>query len=400
MSRSQTVTATPAAVDPAPAAVAAAVPPRFPVEALVLVAVVLMVFGSAVSVVLTLRPVATAAAPGPDVLPAVPSAGAVTSPAAPPPVAGAVAALLPSLVTIETVVGVGQRSAGTGIVLTADGRVVTNHHVVAGATALTVTAADGRAYRAAVVGYDRWADVAVLPLVGAGGLLPATIGSDSALSVGEPVVAVGNADGRGVLAAARGRVTALARSVVTASPASAGTSLRANRLVGSIEVAADVEPGMSGGALLGPDGVVGMTTAGDGGGEQAAPTGFAIPMTDVVTVVRRIVSGTDDAEVHVGPSATLGVRPAPGGAVLVPTPAGPAAGVLVDAADPASPAAVAGVGPGDVVTSLDGVPVTSADVLADAVAARQPGDRVVLAWTDALGRARTATVVLADGPVG
>jgi S1-C subfamily serine protease len=368
----------------------------------VLLAVVLMVFGSAVSVAVTLRPGTTPPAAAPDALPAAPPLGASSSTATRrPATTGTTAAALPSLVTIETVLESGQRSAGTGIVLTADGRVATNHHVVAGATALTVTAVDGHTYRAAVVGYDRSADVAVLQLVGAVGLQPAAIGSDRALTVGDPVVVVGKVDGRGVLAATSGRIAALARSVVTAAATSSEVGSRANRLAGSIEVAARVAPGMSGGALLGPDGVVvGMTTAGDGGADLAAQTGFAIPMADVVATVGRIVAGVPAAGLHVGPSASLGVRPAPGGAVLVPTTAGAVAGVLVDAADPGSPAWAAGVGPGDVVTALGAVPVPSVDALADALAARRPGDRALLAWTDALGRARTASVVLVDGPVG
>lgn len=350
---------------------------RYPLEGVVLLVVALMVCGSAVSVALTL--------------------GSATLQDAPTPLAArGVTAAASSLVTVETTGPDGRRSAGTGIVLTADGRVLTNHHVVAGATALRASTADGATYAATVVGYDSTADVAVLQLVGATGLTVALLGHSHDLVVGNRVSVVGNADGHGRMTVAPGQVTALRRSVTTTGPTGATSGLG-----DLIQVDARTAPGVSGGALVGPDGtVVGMASAGESGVDGGDPTGFAIPIDDALASVTRILAGEVSAGVHLGPSASLGVQPAPGGALLVTTPTGTTVGVLVDATTPGSPAAAAGLGPGDVLTAVGAVAVPSQAALAVTLSAHRPGDAVSLAWTDALGYAHRGVVTLAAGPVG
>src|SRR5215467_10958676 len=155
----------------------------------------------------------------------------------------------PGLVDINITVGYGQaRAAGTGMVLTPDGEVLTNNHVVDGATSISVTdVGNGKTYRARVVGYDVSKDVAVLQLSGASNLQTVTIERSPKVSVGAEVVGVGNAGGRGGSPSyAGGTVTGTGQSI-TASDDLSGTS---ERLTGMIETNANIEAGDSGGPLV------------------------------------------------------------------------------------------------------------------------------------------------------
>ena len=167
----------------------------------------------------------------------------------------------PGLVDVISTLGYQNAEAeGTGIVLTSNGEILTNNHVINGATSIKVTdIGNGQSYKATVVGYDDSQDVAVLQLSGASGLKTATIGNSSTVSVGNSVVGLGNAGGAGgTPSVAPGQVTALNQSI-TASDEGSGTS---EQLSGLIETNADIQPGDSGGALVNQFGaVVGMDTA-------------------------------------------------------------------------------------------------------------------------------------------
>ena len=207
------------------------------------------------------------------------------------------------VVLVDTELGYeGAAGAGTGIVLTADGEVLTNYHVVEGATAIRVTVAStGRSYAAEVVGRSAGADVALLRLDGASGLTTAAL-DDDAVAVGDAVTAVGNAGGTGTLTAADGTVTALDASITTAAEG----SVASEELTGLVETDADVVPGDSGGPLLDAEGeVVGIDTAASSGGEI---DGYAVPVEDALAVVEQITSGRASAAVQVGASPFLGVQ--------------------------------------------------------------------------------------------
>ena len=164
---------------------------------------------------------------------------------------------------------------GTGIVLTSNGEILTNNHVINGATSVSVTdIGNGKTYKATVVGYDVSQDIAVLQLSGASGLTTASTGDSSSVSVGDSVVALGNAGGVGGTPwVAAGSVTALNQSI-TASDESSGSS---ERLTGLIETNADIQAGDSGGPLVNSHGqVIAMDTAASATTSSAA-TGTAAP---------------------------------------------------------------------------------------------------------------------------
>ena len=317
----------------------------------------------------------------------------------------ATAAQQVGLVTIVTTLGYqAAQAAGTGIVLTSDGEILTNNHVIEGATKLAVTVeSTGKTYAAKVVGTDATADVAVLRLQGASGLATAPIDQDT-VSVGDAVTAVGNAEGGGDLLAAGGTVTALDQPVTTRSDGvSAGETL-----TGLIELNADVVSGDSGGAVLDAQGdVLGMTTAASSG--SADITGYAIPIADALKVADGIVAGVDSASVTIGYPGFLGVQIVPAGVAEAADLAtsGLAAtgqattGAVVGGVISGTPAADAGLAVGDTITALDGVAVTSADSLSALLANHAPGDKVTItaaAAAAATGQSRSATVTLIAGP--
>ena len=203
----------------------------------------------------------------------------------------------PGLVDINTTLGYQQeQAAGTGIVLTSNGVILTNNHVIDGATSISVTdVGNQKTYTASVVGYDRTRDIAVLQLHNASGLQTATLGNSSNASVGEDVVGVGNAGGTGgTPSAAGGTVTALNQSI-TASDEGDGTS---EQLSGLIETNADIQPGDSGGALVDTSGdVLGVDTAASAGfsfqsnDQSSGNQGFAIPIDTALSIARAIEAG-------------------------------------------------------------------------------------------------------------
>ena len=275
----------------------------------------------------------------------------------------------------------GSVGVGTGMVLTADGEVVTNHHVVEGATSIKVTVmSTGDTYTARVVGTDTAEDVAVLDLADASGL--DTVATDTnGVDVGEAVTAVGDGNGTAdYLSAATGSVTATDQPVTTQAEGTAS----GESLTGMIEISSDVVPGYSGGATVDANGdVVGMTTAATSGTND--PSGYAIPVSTVLSVADDLSQGVRDADYDYGQPAFLGI--------------GLGSGTTVQGAYDGTPATDAGIGAGDQITSVGGIAVDTATQLRSAIASHSPGDDVSVTWTDSSGSSHTATVTLANGPV-
>jgi S1-C subfamily serine protease len=273
------------------------------------------------------------------------------------------------------------RAAGTGMVLTSDGEILTNNHVVDGATRISVTiSSTGATYAATVVGTDPTDDVAVLQLTDASGLRTAKL-SASAATIGETVTGVGNAGGTGTLTAATGTVTALDQSITATDEGGSDPE----QLSGLIETDAAIQAGDSGGPLYGDDGrIIGMDTAASSNGPA---DGYAIPIAAAEAVAAQIESGVDNATIHQGYPAFLGVSMQDGasGATV--------AGVLSGGA-----AEGAGLTAGDVITSIDGTAVGSAADLSSTLSGYNPGDRVSVSWTTAQGTTDSATVTLGTGP--
>jgi S1-C subfamily serine protease len=291
----------------------------------------------------------------------------------------------------------GGRAAGTGMVLTASGEVLTNNHVVTGATSIRVVVpGTKRSYVARVLGYSVQKDVALLQLRGASGLKTVSTSSGKP-TVGEQVTAIGNANGTGALTAAAGKVTGLGRSITARDEQG-----RSEQLNGLIETNAAVEPGDSGGPLLDRSGhVVGMDTAastgpGFGFSFQTASghSAYAIPIATALAVSKQIEAGASTATVHVGPTAFLGVEVTAADEGF----GASAPGALVAGVVPQGPAGSAGIVPGDLITSVDGRAIATPDDLTAAVLTRKPGARVQVAFTDRGGTARTVTVTLGAGP--
>jgi S1-C subfamily serine protease len=285
-------------------------------------------------------------------------------------------------------------AAGTGQVLTSSGEVLTNNHVIDGATSISVVdIGNGRRYSASVVGYDRTGDLAVIQLHGASGLSTVSIGDSSKVKVGDSVVAIGNAGGLGgTPSVAPGSVTTLDQAIT----ASDDNGANAEQLTGLIEVDANVQPGDSGGPLVNSAGdVVGIDTAASASFSisSANGDGYAIPINEAISIAHQIEAGQSSSTVHVGPTAFLGV------VVESPLDAGGSGpGAAVADVAPNSPADTAGLAIGDVITSVAGQTVDSPSGLSSIIAGHVPGDSVQVQWLDLAGTSHSATVALASGP--
>jgi len=300
------------------------------------------------------------------------------------------------IVNVRTTLGYQQgAAAGTGIVLTSNGEVLTNNHVIRGATSVRVVVpGTGRSYKATVVGYDVSDDIAVLQLTGASNLRTATLGNSSKLHVGQQVTATGNAGGTGTLQSVTGKITGLGKAI-TATDEQNG----AERLTGLIEFDAAIQPGDSGGPLRDTSKrVIGMDTAASVGFSFQSSTtdAYAIPINRALTVVKQIESGRSTASVHVGGTPFLGVQIGDGGFGFGGSSA--AGGGLVAGVVPGGPASKAGLSAGDVITSIAGHNVASSGDVLTALLTQTPGSTVQVTWVDEFGAEQTATVTLANGP--
>lgn len=298
-----------------------------------------------------------------------------------------------SLVQISTRVDFqGIVGNGTGIVLTPEGVVLTNHHVIQGADSIrALTLSNGQTYDADVLGYDRNDDVALIQLRGASGLVPAPLGDSASLRIGEPVTTLGNANGTGnPLTREQGAVTALGETI-NAEDELTGSSHSLDNL---IESSTNLRSGDSGGALVNSAGqVVGLNAAATynfrlNGESTPGGQGYAIPINDALGIVNQIRSGQGTAEVHIGPSAILGV-----GVNAVEE----GDGLPIQSVLRGGPADATGLRPGDTLLRIDGVPITSANALTGVLDQRYPGNNIEVVWRDRAGVERTARTTLTSG---
>jgi S1-C subfamily serine protease len=275
-------------------------------------------------------------------------------------------------------------AAGTGIVLTKSGEILTNNHVIRGATTIKVIVPAGKTYTASVIGYDVSDDIALIKVNGATNLATATRGNSAALKVGDATTAVGNANGGGRLVITHGRVTGLNRSI-TVTDEQVGSA----RLSGLIETSARLVPGDSGGPLLDAGGrVIGVDAAGSTNAAFTVADGYAIPINKAISLIKLMEAGQATSLVHIGKTAFLGASVADASA----------GGLTVQSVVPGLPAANAGLDQGWVITAVDGASVQTLNDLRTILFAHHPGDTVSLDVIDPFGTSQTVSVTLGDGP--
>ena len=343
------------------------------------------------------------------------SGNSSTGAGAPSDISGISANVNPALVDINTNLSYqNEQAAGTGMVLTSDGVILTNNHVIDGATSISATdIGNGKTYTANVVGYDRTGDVAVIKLVNASGLKTISTSSGTA-AVGQAIVGIGNAGGAGgTPSAAGGSITALNQSI-TASDNGGGN---AENLTGLIEINAGIQPGDSGGPLVNTSSqVIGMDTAASSsnGYQVTGSQAYAIPIGTALSIAKQIQAGTASNIIHIGATGFLGISVQSssstgngglgGGAVggggngNGNGNSSTSSGATIVSVLPNSAAASAGLAQGDVITALNGTAVNAASDLSNLLVPHHPGDNVQVQWTDQSGQTHTAGVTLATGP--
>lgn len=313
------------------------------------------------------------------------------------------AKVVPSVVKLETNMGRASEE-GSGIILTSDGLILTNNHVVAaaqggaasgpgglvppglpgglsGKAQTKITFSDGQTASFSVVGTDPSSDIAVVRAQGVSGLQPATIGSSSNLRVGQDVVAVGSPLGL------EGTVTTGIVSALNRPVAASGDAKNQNTVLDAIQTDAAINPGNSGGALVNMNGeLIGVNSAiatlgGDSAQAQSGSIGlgFAIPIDQAKRIADELIqSGTAS-------HASLGVQ--------VSNDAGTDGAKIVEVTNGGA-AASAGLPAGVVVTKVDDRVVGSADALVAAVRSKAPGEKVTLTYLDNGGKPQTVQVTL------
>jgi len=326
--------------------------------------------------------------------PAAPTTPTTTPSGASTPASGST--LDVGIVDIETVLGYDNgRAAGTGMILTSSGEVLTNHHVVSGATDIKVTVVTtGKTYDATVLGVDSSHDVALLKLVNASGLRTVRLGDSAKVDVGDAVTAVGNAGGRGGTPEhVTGEVTGLDQNI-TVSDEQGGN---ASQLEGLIETSAPLRPGDSGGAMYNAKGeVIGMNTAGQRTSRRFNPNGvesYVIPINDAMAIADDIRAGRASDTIQLGLPAFLGIEIDSSGDAQLTN------GVEVANVISGTPAAKAGIKSGSVITAVDGRAIATDEDLRGALQSHKPGEKATITWTDSSGTNHTATVTLVEGPV-
>ncbi len=204
----------------------------------------------------------------------------------------------------------GETAEGTGMIISSSGLVLTNNHVIDGATMVraNLVTSSGPSYSAKVLGYDATHDVALLQLVGASGLTPVSFGDSSQVRLGTSVLALGNAEGHGGTKPAAGIINALDRSIQASDEGSNSTE----DLNHMLQTNARIVQGDSGGALANNAGqVIGMITAANTGNSSQSSAGgtlgFAIPINSALAIARQIAAGRPSAAVHIGVPGFLGV---------------------------------------------------------------------------------------------
>ncbi len=306
-------------------------------------------------------------------------------PGAPTDVAAIIQRVLPAVVSIQSTafvpsaVGLGQTivGAGTGMIVTSSGEVLTNNHVVAGAISVRVTLyGQTKTYPGKVIGTDPARDMALVKIEGVHGLPTVSFAAPSAIALGEGVVAIGNALALapGSPSVTSGIVSGLDRSFSAQLPDG-----YTEHITGAVQIDAAINPGNSGGPLVDAAGqVIGMDTAVAASAPNNAPAqnvGFAIPVNQIRSELAALErgAGAPSAQTYLGVvvatvtpalQAELGVAPSSGAVVLQVVPGSPAAG--------------AGIQRGDVVVAIDGKPVDAASALAAEVRSHRPGQTIDL----------------------
>jgi len=331
-----------------------------------------------------------------------------------------------------------EAGAGTGMVINSDGLVLTNNHVIEDSTKLTATVvATGKTYPATVLGYDTTGDVALIKLEGASGLTTVPLGNSSTVKSGDPVVALGNAEGQGTVLPAAGTITGV-NQTITASDE--GGSISSETLHGMLETNAGIVSGDSGGPLSNAAGqVIGMDTAGQSVsfGQQAAPTGFAIPINTALAVASQISAGHATSTISIGYPPFIGIYAAQGTSsnpqvqaeqqaeaegnpygglggfggfepscytsnadLQIPPPQiAPAnSGALIDGVICGSPAEAAGMTGGAVITAVNGKTVSTPNQFQGILATFRPGETVTITWVNLNGQTTTSSLHLVAGP--
>ena len=337
----------------------------------------------------------------------------------------------PGLVIINTALQYNsEAAAGTGMVINADGLVLTNNHVIEGSTRITATViSTGKTYQARVVGYDKTGDIALIQLKNASGLATVPIGNSSSARVGDAAVAMGNAEGQSRIKVTAGHITAL-NTTITASDEAGSTTTET--LHGMIQTNADIVPGDSGGPLANSAGVIGMDTAGNDSGDQQGPAaGFAIPINTALSVARQIAAGHASSVITVGYPPFLGIFIGSGSSsnpqtqaqqqerrnggsggsgstqrcyssnadLTTPSVIAPvSSGTLIDGTICRSPAASAGMTGGAVITAVNGQAVGSPDDFAKLMTRFHPGNTISVTWVGPSGQRTTSSLHLTAGP--
>ncbi len=321
-------------------------------------------------------------------------------------VQAAAEAVLPSVVKIN-VSGSGGSGSGSGVVLTEDGQILTNHHVVEVAEeggTITVDFADGSHARAEILGLDPLTDTALIQAQDVSGLTPASIGSSSALAVGQDVVAIGSPFGLDATVTS-GIVSALDR------PVDVGTDSEGNATVyPAVQTDAAINPGNSGGPLVDLAGrVVGINSSirttgssspfGQSSEGGSIGLGFAIPIDEIMPIVEQMAAGEAPTHARLGISVSdVGVDVGSGGSGSGPGSSSTEGALVVDGAQvrtvgAGSTAGEAGLQEGDIITGIDDRAITSADSLVATIRSYRPGDEVTVTF-ERDGEEQTTTLVL------
>ena len=321
-------------------------------------------------------------------------------------VQAAAEAVLPSVVKIN-VSGGGGSGSGSGVVLTEDGQILTNHHVVEVAEeggTITVDFADGSHARAEILGLDPLTDTALIQAQDVSGLTPASIGSSSALAVGQDVVAIGSPFGLDATVTS-GIVSALDR------PVDVGTDSEGNATVyPAVQTDAAINPGNSGGPLVDLAGrVVGINSSirttgssspfGQTSEGGSIGLGFAIPIDEIMPIVEQMAAGEAPTHARLGISVSdVGVDVGSGGSGSGPGSSSTEGALVVDGAQvrtvgAGSTAGEAGLQEGDIIPGIDDRAITSADSLVATIRSYRPGDEVTVTF-ERDGEEQTTTLVL------
>jgi S1-C subfamily serine protease len=216
-----------------------------------------------------------------------------------------VAKVKPGVVIIDTMLQYNsEAAAGTGVVLNSRGLVLTNNHVIQDSTSITATVpSTGKTYSAHVLGYDKTGDIALIQLQNASGLTTVPVGNSSSVKPGDPVVALGNANGENAVITAPGQVTEVGQTITASDDGSTSTET----LHGMIQTNANIVAGDSGGPLSTSVGVIGMDTAGSNASSQQQATGFAIPINTALSIARQITANRGSSTVAIGYPGFMGV---------------------------------------------------------------------------------------------